>query len=484
MMTLCFGSPSSMGNQEPFNIRFSQLGRFFVSQVDRDNSSIQSGHQKCGPGIGDLFPMSGKSWSKKLDKKLKRAKLDSPSLSSLLSLPPLESGGIVSVACPARTLAGAAAIERGLTGNGEAPHKEPRHLLADPCYSCVMVAHCYTKERWQRCLQARGPGLIVDTLQLRFELHLEISQMKGWRYIRVEDDGFVFGSRQKLYRLVNGGTLHLTYYSSYFRMGSNLFVRFSLPKLLHGDNLLLAPPLEHAIRYVTLLLSAIPDLPELDPWQAALSEIDVANNFLVGDLAPYYIKAIQWLHYPHRKPIYFQGQGVEYISGQADCRFYDKGIESGNPVAAGIIRQETSIKPKVIRKRFGEYIRQQKEPSLWDVTEGLMFFLLVKDQKALQIFNRPFGNYEMTRKVLVDRYGPAKGMRLYGVLLTQKELGSKKQIAQETGYGVRSIQKAFKDIADAGITPVLVDRHDCLPPLLLPPPPGYVDDANCSQSTN
>ncbi len=478
MMTLCFGNPSNMGLQEPFNIRLFHLGRFFVSHVDRAIISFHNGHQKCGPGIGDLFPMSGKSWSKKPDKKLKRAKLDSPSLSSLLSLPPLESGGIISSACPARTLAGAVAIEKGLTGNGEALHKEPRPLLADPCYSCVAISHCYPMAQWQRCLLAQGPRLMVDTLQLRFEVHLENSQTQGWRYIKIEEDGFSHGSRHKLYKLDNGSTIHLTYYSNYYHMGSNLFIRISLPKLLHGDNFLLAPSLEHAIRYVTLLLNSIPDLPELDPWKAELSEFHVTYNFFVGDLAPYYPKAFHVLHFPHRKPVHYPGEGIEYPSGQSCCRFYDKGVESNNPAAKGFIRQETALRTKAIRKVFNEYINLSKKPTLRDVSEGLMYYILKKDQEILSIFNRSFGGYDMAQKVLCDQFGPTKGKRLYEILKAQQELGSRKQIAQATGYSLRSIQKAFKDIADVGISPLLVDELACLPPLVLPPPPGFVDDAN------
>ena len=399
------------------------------------------------------------------------AEHSSPSLSDVLALQPLEHSGIP-LDCPAAKSSGRIDLSGQQPAGMKDASPDMTSLKSEGCYACPAISQCYPQELWQRCLVERGPRLMVDTLQLRFSVRLEDEQMAGWTFHDITKDEWTKHRCYKLYRLDNGSTLDLTYYNNYYGLGPSLFIRFSLPKVLHGSNLVLVPPLEQAVQWLAFILNSIPDLPELDPWKGIVSELHVCCNFPVGELAPYYISTLRNSQYPRRKTNGFLGTGVIYPSTLSTSEFYDKGIESKNPVAQGLLRQETPLRSKAIRKAIKGYTGKEKDPTLRDVTEGLMHYILKRDQEALRILDRTIGTADMARKILCDTYGPTRGMRLYGYLGACRDLGTKEQLAREIGSSPRSTQKALKQIADAGIALVLTDALVPLPPLTLPQPRG------------
>lgn len=418
--------------------------------------------------------MNSTSEAKASKKRRKPAELNSPALPILLALPDGQAIGIPAD-CPKRTDSRIVDIKNGIAVPAATPTLGITPLLANSCCSCPIIARCYPQEQWQRWLVEMGPRLMVDTLQLSFPMRLLQEQLRGWEIIGVTKEAytelvFEMQTHKMQYCLDNGSTIHLTYYNNYYGQGPNLFIRFSLPKVLHGSNLVLAPSLEQAVRYLAFQLNSIPDLPELDPWEATVSELHVCCNFPVGDLLPYYLSVLRNSQYPRRKTNGFLGTGVMYPSTLSTCEFYDKGIESNNPAAQGLLRQEASLRSKAIRKAVKNYAGEEKDPTLRDVTECLMHFILMRDQKALGILDRSIGTADMARKILCDVYGPTRGMRLYGHLEARRELGTKEQLAREIRISPRAIQQAFKLIGEAGIAPELIDADVQLPPLTLPQP--------------
>ncbi len=358
-------------------------------------------------------------------------------------------------------------IKSGVAGGTATPIPDVTPLLAKECYSCPIIASCYPQEQWQRALLPARSGPMIDTLTLRFPVYLEDDQMVGWKSVRVIDKGYDHFHREQYVKLDNGSTFYLTYYPNCYVAGPSLFVRFSLPRILHGSNLLLAPTLEQAINYV------------LSRWLASqtfLNSIHGKPSYLSCTFT-ITIRLGIWLPttlLPFRKfltstasPLSIRVRASNTSVRMPPAGFTTRVWSSKNPVAKGILRQEASLRVKKIKKAIKDLTGEKKPPRLQDITEELMYSILEDDQAALRILDRPFANMDGARKLLIDHYGPSQGMRLFAFLQTRRDLSSNEYIVNELGCTPRTVQKAFKQIADAGIVPGLTDAPTQLPPLTL-----------------
>ena len=194
----------------------------------------------------------------------------------------------------------------------------------------------------------------IDTVRLGISVRLNGAELmkNGWRSFTTVIPASAILERPQIVKLtykreidLGNAVIKLVYYPQDLEGHSNhlLLIEFSLPKLINGNNIVfLADPMQ-AIKKAETILSRLPELPKLDLSKAELHRVDITCNFQVNDLVGDYIYQLYKLTYPKRetKP-YYPTTGVQYYSGKETLMLYDKGGQSNDPSAFGILRMEIS----------------------------------------------------------------------------------------------------------------------------------------------
>jgi hypothetical protein len=241
-----------------------------------------------------------------------------------------------------------------------------------------------------------------------------------------------------------------------------LEIQVSLPKILFGNNVQMITGLseiEEAIQKVNRFLRKISWLPDLDFGSGILWQVDLAYNHPVGEHVQDYIRAIYKLVYPKRDTQPYPHQGVQFKSGVAILKFYDKWVESAILEAYGNLRQES-----VLRHTY--YIERSmgiEHPTLKDISIPWVSKVLQEDLQKLHLTSNIITDRSTAQAVLVQRYGWSHGDKLLGHLNAEQSMSREQMIA--SGMKERTIRKYKKQITDAGVGLALCDDGMQLEPL-------------------
>jgi hypothetical protein len=251
----------------------------------------------------------------------------------------------------------------------------------------------------------------------------------------------------------------------------------SIPNVINGNNIEPIFDLTYINSSLNKILDSIPGVPHLDISEGVLSRIDVFYNHQRDELVPYYIKALQSLEYSHRRTMPYTRQGVQYISKQVTTKFYDKELECGNSAAKGILRQETSMRKKTIKREIGK-----KNPTLFDLNVENLCEILEKDLQRLKIFNCSIGTVNTLPLRLCQEYGEYAGFYYAGLIMSNIDL-DRNCLCSISGIHPRSMNRRIKDIVDAGIPPTITNAKEPLPPLTIDREIMMKQDIYVSEST-
>ena len=305
--------------------------------------------------------------------------------------------------------------------------------------------------------------MYIDTIVLKYYTQIIPELLKDrWDCI---DKRKSDGTRYTVYylneQLENGALVKCTYYPYAFTQPAVLQVEFSIPMVLYGNNYTVVEDFREAIGSIDEILANIDGLPPVMVETGIVHRVDVYADHQVGDLVPYYIKALQPLEYRYLKTAPWTSQGVQYFNKQRCTKFYDKEKQSRNPINHGILRQETTLRSKAVKKLTGK-----KQPNIFDLAPELLRRVLEDALKDLDLFDRSIGTGDTTLQVLTQEYGELAGLYYYGLLHAKVNL-TPEIIQSATKSHPRSIDRRLQKILDAGVPLTLTEHTRPLPPLVI-----------------
>lgn len=307
---------------------------------------------------------------------------------------------------------------------------------------------------------------MLDTVRVGFHINLNDVKDLHWKY-RLDKDtkGRIKEAYTTYLAVSNGVWIKVTYNPpNYIFPLPMLQYELSLPKFVWGNNVYLIKnetQLEEAISNANRFVCSKGPIPDIDLGVGKLTRIDVAYDHQVGEYVNSYIRAFRNLEYPRRDTLPYRNQGVQYKSGRITTKFYDKEKKSHDPMAHGILRQETTI-------RSSCYISEQlgmEPPRLRNMELDMSHKVLITDLERLGLYNNPIGGRDIVQEILVRKYGFTKGTNLLGFWLTRQTRTNEQLIVE--GVNIRTIQQREKDIRDAGIPLTMTESEIPLPPLVI-----------------
>jgi hypothetical protein len=164
------------------------------------------------------------------------------------------------------------------------------------------------------------------------------------------------------------------------------------------------------------------------------------------------------LDFPNRIKL----QGIEYRSpkGANKEMFYDKWLESRDPIARDSIRQEKKITgPRNIAQLFGI----TEPPKLEHITIDKVTQLLERDLDKLGLKDKQITDMSTSSQMLIDKYGITRARPLIGHLTLSQSMTREQMIGK--GASERTIQYYEKLILDTGVSTSTTDEYVILPPL-------------------
>jgi hypothetical protein len=305
---------------------------------------------------------------------------------------------------------------------------------------------------------------MLDTVRFEFNTEPSSRQLRRWHRISKKySDGREFFKYWRQIRASGGNSIRANYYPQ-DRDGlphNYLSIEFSLPKLVIGNNYeLLLDPIS-AIDVVNPILNACPLFPPIDLSKGIIGRIDYCYNHQVGLYVSEYINQLFKLHYPYRrtKP-YYPTNGLHFYSIGVTTTFYDKEQECKDPLAYGILRQETRVSDrKKIENIFGK-----PNPTILDYRPNMAITVLTNDLDELGLNGTSISDSGQACKILIDEYGEEQGLRLFGYYsLSQVKFPD--QIVSEYGLSRQKVYRNQTAIKKAHLPLCQLDGQGELPSL-------------------
>ncbi len=302
---------------------------------------------------------------------------------------------------------------------------------------------------------------MIDTIRVKYQISPTSDQLQHWTCSTISKQDSA--SHKFFYNpVVDNTSIRYTYYPISYDGKPSVTIEFSFPKLVFGNNFTMILDLENAVELANKKLSSIPYAPQFNLWEGILIRLDVCFNHQVGNLVFDYKEALSHLEYPHRKTVDYSIEGVEFKSRHIITKFYDKQLETSDPQAYGILRQETTInKGKEVQKKLGK-----PAPTLQDITTEWVVDMLNTDLEKLKLKDRIIADRDTALSMLSQKHGADAGIYYWGVLILKTEK-PKKIIKAETHIHPRSLDRRLKKIADTGIALTITKRSEPLPPLII-----------------
>lgn len=271
-----------------------------------------------------------------------------------------------------------------------------------------------------------------------------------------------------------------------------LNVEASLPKLLHGNNLMTVTHAEEALRllgdFVTDHVDGeIPDLGEMD-----YQRVDYCHNFRLGSALPDYVQTLSNVSFlKHRRTTDGYG-GVEWWSDKGRrVRAYDKHKEilevdkKDVAEARGVLRFEIQLRKST---RFLQRRQKNKHLKLQDVLKPEIAYCCLVETLNTMCLGLGFETLDAARKLLDEHFSYRKATRLLGLLRrlqTESMEDLRRSLSRSTYYADKA------DLRSLGLWPPSAVPSELpglqLPPLeellsdqivLLPKSPTFIDCAN------
>jgi hypothetical protein len=305
---------------------------------------------------------------------------------------------------------------------------------------------------------------MIDTGAVKCPVTLTSEQLDGWDSQIKSKPGGLTWRKYTLESTISGTTpIHFVYYPPNPGFSDPMLrIETSLSRVLFGDNLHMIVDVREinaAVDIINQSLADDPRIPTVDFGASNLTRIDLTYNHIVGDLVPWYLRALATLRYPQRTTHIYHPEGVQYLSLAASTKLYDKAIESQNPDAAGILRQESTYRKEYyIGRRLGH-----ANPTLRDISKEWVAGRLQQDLDELHLDRVVIYDQHQAHEKLVDRYGHTIADRLLGFMIVRQKKTYEEMIAH--GRTVDGMARNERMIEEAGVSSALTDGGIKLPAL-------------------
>ncbi len=264
-----------------------------------------------------------------------------------------------------------------------------------------------------------------------------------------------------------------------------LSVEASLPKLLHGSNLMTVTHAEEALRrlgdFVTEHVDGeIPDLGEMDYMR-----VDYCHNFQLGSALADYVHTLSKVSFlRHRRTTDGYG-GVEWWSDKGRrVRAYDKHKEilevdeEDIADARGVLRFEIQLRKNT---RFLQRRLKKKHLKLQDVLKPEISYCALVERLNTMCLGLGFETLDAARKLLDEHFSYRKATRLLGLLRrlqTETMEDLRRSLSRSTYYADKA------DLRRLGVWPPSASTVS-LPALEMPPLENILSaEATFSNSSN
>jgi hypothetical protein len=306
---------------------------------------------------------------------------------------------------------------------------------------------------------------MIDTTTIQFPVLLTSKQLQHWiGHPLIFPDGRTNPKYFLNPRMNNGTVISFRYYppNPPFYSLPWLGIQVSLPNVLFGNNIQTLKgeaDFKEAIYMVNQFLERYSWLPNIDFGLGFLWRVDLVYDHHVGERVQDYVRALFKLDYPSRKTLPYPHEGVQFKSGVATTKFYDKWFESSLSPAYGTMRQETTLRHTYyIGRRMGiQY------PTLKDISIPWVTKVLQEDLQKLHLQSCIISDRSTALIVLEQKYGWKQGDKLFGHLYARQSVSRKQMIAD--GKSERTIRKYEGQITNAGVSLTITDDGMQLAPL-------------------
>ena len=300
---------------------------------------------------------------------------------------------------------------------------------------------------------------MYDTLKVGFkDFELSYQWLSNWKFRQRSGE-------RETYRMsihaANGNKVTATYHPKDIRGKPSplLLFEFSAPKLVYDCNHYLIDDTLTIIEQANAVIHRLPDFASLSIENGTLYRVDFCYHHFVGKNIYDYVRVLQSLHYPHREVFSFLHNGVQFRSKQVSTQFYNKFKQCNHKDAKGILRQETSYRDKGrIEKLF-----EKNDPTILDLDNEIALPVLDADLRKLRLKDAIICDRSYANELLMDFYGKTRGKNLIGYL-TLRQTFTREQLKDRYEYSQEIINKNERDIAKAGVVPIL-SNNITLPPL-------------------
>jgi len=312
---------------------------------------------------------------------------------------------------------------------------------------------------------------MIDTIGLMFaRVKIAYAVYSKWAdaHHLTRGKGYVIHQYGFSMSLSNKASIRYTYLP--YAQGGLLKIEFSLPYLIYGNNVQMIHGIKEAIGTANSEMPKILGIPKLNLWNGILYRLDICYNFQVGDLVPWYIKALLMLEFPNRRTRPYTSQGVQYENKRVILRFYDKARErkdlkdpKGAKVALGILRVEVELKKLYIQKLTG-----CKKPTLPTITLSWAIDVIQNELRKLDLLDQSIGTVDSTFKILQEKYGRWEAWAIIGLLETKMAYPSTELLVQDANLHKNSIGRHIqKKLVENGLPATLTKHVKPLPPLTI-----------------
>ena len=328
----------------------------------------------------------------------------------------------------------------------------------------------------------------VDTISVRFLHTIRDPESVGLlEYTKPMKNGYSHRTYENLFKAPNGTSIHAMYvHGSKTQPRAGITMKFSVPKLVQGNNFQLIPVGTDIIALVNRALQPIFEqlgMPAMDFGEAEIRRLHVSYIFQVGKHVYLYLSYIGARAYPLRERLPYnnrrnraagedkQNNGFCFYSKAVQSVFYAKGEECGNPLADGLLRQEIQYEtPKAVLALFrGQDARfKSQRPRVIDLPTNLCQKVLYKDLSILRLNHEIIRVKSMWDSLREKGLSPSKTNHLMGFIHLEREYPGLKPKALHalSGLSEQTIRAYRRQMKEARIG-VAVDEDVVLPPLTL-----------------
>ena len=328
--------------------------------------------------------------------------------------------------------------------------------------------------------EANNALRFIDTVIVRVPCRFPDPSVGGQLKRKMDEKtkGFMFWQYEGEFKSASQAMVYVLYLPWTGDKQSYLSLQFSIPKVLLGNNYETIPAGFDVIARLNEELTPIFDqlgLSSMDVSQLEVRRIDFSLNFQVGSLVQKYLSYIGTRTVPHRsrsthyndrnRPagMDMHDNGMCFYSASVRTTLYDKEKECKNPLAAGLLRLEISLRKAVaVRKAFG-----MEHPRLIDLNINIRQKIFFTEMTKLGLTNEIVSKANLW-DVLQQSFSPCQANHLMGFISLERQYPglSPKDLAKVSGLSEQAIRSYRRSLREAGVS-YMLEEEITLPGLSL-----------------